>query len=62
MDTVKNVKENFYILLFNEEGCLLNARYRPGAYEKKHEYKAFFTQGVFFSEESIGTNAVSIAK
>lgn len=48
--------------LFDENGYLLNAKYRPGASERKNANKVFLTPGVLFKEESIGTNAVSIAK
>ncbi|HEX2927237.1 MAG TPA: LuxR C-terminal-related transcriptional regulator [Ruminiclostridium sp.] len=41
---------------------MLDAKYRYGTHDKKYEYKVFFTSGVLYSEESIGTNAVSIAK
>ncbi len=40
----------------------MNAKYRPGASVRKNSHKVFLTPGVLFKEESIGTNAVSIAK
>ncbi len=59
---VKYIDGNFWVALFDENGCLINAKYRPGATEKKSGNKVFLTPGVLFTEESIGTNAVSIAK
>ncbi|MFZ5986035.1 MAG: LuxR family transcriptional regulator, partial [Bacillota bacterium] len=61
LDTLKNIKNAFCFLLFDEDGYLLSIKHRPGTVEKRYEYKDFFVPGVSFSEESIGTNSVSMA-
>lgn len=61
IDIIKNVKSDYCFLLVNEDGYLMNVRYRPGVMESDFEYKDFFIPGVFFGEESIGTNSVPLA-
>lgn len=61
IDTLKNIKNDYCFVLANEEGCLINVKYRPGMIEREFEYKEFFVPGVFFAEESIGVNSISIA-
>lgn len=61
IDIIRNVKSDYCFLLVNEEGYLMNLRYRPGVMESDFEYKDFFIPGVFFGEESIGTNSIPLA-
>lgn len=62
IDAIKNVNSDYCFLLVNENGCLLTAKYRSGTIENRLGYRSFLTPGSLFNEESIGTNAVSLAK
>jgi len=59
-DAIRKVKGNYYILLFDKNGCLLSMRQGPGRSRRK--YSGFISPGVSFDESSIGTNAVVFAK
>lgn len=61
IDTIKYVKNDYCFLLADEEGYLINIKYRPGMMESDFEYRDFFIPGVFFGEESIGTNSIPVA-
>jgi DNA-binding CsgD family transcriptional regulator len=61
IDTIKHVKYDYCFLLADEEGYLINIKYRPGMMDSDCEYRDFFIPGVSFGEESIGTNSIPIA-
>lgn len=58
--TLKKVESNYNVLLFDKEGYVLNTIHSQDKIDKK--YRNFITPGVLYSEDSIGTNAISLIK
>lgn len=62
LDTIKNVRGEYCFTLVDSQGYLIGQKKKPGSALCWSQYSMFFEQGVSFSDESIGTNAISLAK
>ncbi len=62
LDTIKNVRGEYSFTLVSSQGYLISLKKKPGSALCWSQYSRFFETGVSFSDESIGTNAITLAK